>query len=359
MKKLMLAAAALLGLVSLPLAAFAQAEDPAVIEASKSENGVLLYTTGSVASWTPFIEAFNQKYPWIRVEPLSLGGNEIWDRFYAESASGVRTADVISGGSPNKYIEAYHKGALLDYVPVGFDELPKVPDSVPGVTLISSDPQVMIWNKVKLPEELWPKGFTDLAQKVADNPDVFAGKVVTFDPIDSSVGPGMALAMSKVLGDRYWTAMKQLAPALRYESGGSVMLDKVTSGEYLVGIFLTSVLVVPKMTEARAKVVGWSYFDDATPFQVRSISIPEDTPNVHSAKLFTDFMVSLEGQQAYGQGGSTTFRPGVVAGNGVYTYQDAIATIGGEDKAAIYAYDPDFANFEIDFAPKLREALGR
>lgn len=358
MKKLMAAGALALGLIGVPLATLAQ-EDPAVVEASKAESGVLLYTTGSVESWQPFIQAFNAHYPWIKVEPLSLGGNEIWDRFYAESASGAKTADVVSGGSPNKYIEAHNKGVLLDYVPVGFDGLPAVPDSVPGVTLISSDAQVMIWNKLKLPENLWPTGFTDLAQKVADNPDVFAGQIATFDPIDSSVGPGMHMAMAKVLGDKYWTAIEQLAPALRYESGASTMLDKVTSGEYKVAIFLTSTLVVPQMTEARSKIVGWSYFNDATPFQVRSISIAKGTQNVNSAKLFTDFMVSLEGQQAYGKGGPTTFRPGVVAGDGVMTYQDVLAAIGGESKAAIYAYDPAFATFTTDFAPRLAAALGR
>src|SRR5690606_21488146 len=151
------------------------------------ENGILLYTTGNPRSWVPFIEAFNAKYPWIRVEPLELGGNEIWERFYAEDATGVRTADVISGGSPNKFIEAYDRGVLLDYVPQGFEELPPVPESVPGVTLVSADAQVMIYNKLALPEALWPTSFTDLAEKVAENPDVFAGKVVTFDPIDSSV----------------------------------------------------------------------------------------------------------------------------------------------------------------------------
>src|SRR4051812_3028846 len=65
-----------------------------IVEASKSEPSVLVYSIMSAQNWKPVLESFNKKYPWIKVETLDLS-NEIWSRYYSEKAAGARTADLI------------------------------------------------------------------------------------------------------------------------------------------------------------------------------------------------------------------------------------------------------------------------
>ena len=64
------------------------ADYSSVIEASKAENGVLVYSNMGEMNWRPLIEAFNAEYPWIKVQTLDLGSIEVFERYYAETAAG-------------------------------------------------------------------------------------------------------------------------------------------------------------------------------------------------------------------------------------------------------------------------------
>jgi iron(III) transport system substrate-binding protein len=358
MKRIMWALALSTGLAA-TIPAFAES-DSAVVEASRAESGLLIYSTGDARAMETTIAGFNALYPWISVEMLELGGNELWERYRAEAASGVRTADVALGGSPHRFVEAYDRGEVMDYTPVDVDVLPTFPDMVPGVWTVAVDPQVIIFNKALLPEELWPTGFVDLAEKIAANPDVFNGRVAVFDPVASSVGPGYLLGIRSVLGeDAFWTAFEQMAPALRFESGGTAMLEKVTSGEHLVAFLVGRYLSVTRITGAREQIVGWTYHDDGQPLQLRSMAITAQPTSPNSAMLFADFLVSVEGQVAFGGSGSSPVHPDVEDSEGVLTYGTVLEETGGTDNAAYYGYGRDIFEYEATVAPRINELLGR
>lgn len=339
--------------------ALAQSEEELVAGAS-AERGLLLYSTGDARSWEATLAAFGEKYPGINVEILELGGNELWERFRAESATGVRTGDMAVGGSPHRFVEAADRGELMDYKPAGVDELPTFPDAVTGVTVIAVDPQVILFNKAILPENLWPTGIGDLAEKAAANPGVFEGKIATFDPVSSSVGPGYNLAINSVQGDEtYWSNMEKLLPLLRFESGGTSMLEKVTSGEHVAAFFVGRYLSVSRITGPRERIVGWAYHDDGEPLQLRSMAILGNATSPNSAKLLANFLVSAEGQAVYGTSGSSPVHPDVAATDSVLPYSQLLEEIGGTDNAAYYGFSRAIFDYDDTFAPRINEIIGR
>lgn len=59
-----------------------------IVEASRGEDGPLVYSIMSARNWEPVLAEFRRLYPWIRVETLDLGSHEVFERYYAESAGG-------------------------------------------------------------------------------------------------------------------------------------------------------------------------------------------------------------------------------------------------------------------------------
>src|ERR1700676_1955294 len=103
-RKLLTSAAVALWIGAVPGAnALAQAVVPAgypssyseLVDASKKEPPLLVYSIMAPFNWKPVLDGFQKKYPWIKVETLDLAA-QLWDRFYTEKANSARTADMIA-----------------------------------------------------------------------------------------------------------------------------------------------------------------------------------------------------------------------------------------------------------------------
>src|SRR4051812_35892831 len=53
-----------------------------LVEASKKEEGLLIYSVLAQYNWAPVIADFNKLYPWIKVSTLDLQGEEVFQRYY-------------------------------------------------------------------------------------------------------------------------------------------------------------------------------------------------------------------------------------------------------------------------------------
>lgn len=51
-----------------------------MIEASKSERGLLIYSNFPASFWKPLTDAFNNVYPWIKVETGNFYA-ELWEKY--------------------------------------------------------------------------------------------------------------------------------------------------------------------------------------------------------------------------------------------------------------------------------------
>ena len=97
-----------------------------------------------------------------------------------------------------------------------------------------------------------------------------------------------------------------IAPYLRPENSAGPMLQKLTAAEYKVAYFASGVVVFTKMKDAAMqKVMDWRFMEDGQPLWVRPVVIPKDGSSPNSARLMIDFIVSHDGQAAFGRCGLT------------------------------------------------------
>ena len=85
-----------------------------------------------------------------------------------------------------------------------------------------------------------------------------------------------------------------------------------------------------------------TFLDDGTVVLPRGIGIAPKAPHAATAKLFTDFVLSAEGQRAVAEGGLTSYRDDVAAAPGLHTYQEVVDKVGQQNVIQVkYTLVPD------------------
>ena len=263
-----------------------------LIEASREEGPLDIYSIMAEEDWAPVLEAFGEKYPWIEVRTLDLGTTEVFERYYAESATSADTADMIVSIASDGWQRFMDRGEMMTY---DSPEVPNLPDwstawADAGLYLISADPFGIIYNEAALPEGTEPPAsLADIVDMVSADPDFFNGKISTY-AVDAQWG--MFWAIADHLGEDFWDAMDTLSPALRYEASGGAMGEKLASGEYVLS-FYAPLSTIPR---GSGEFVKFSTMSDGQPISDRGIAITDKADSPNAAKLLIDFIVSEEGQ---------------------------------------------------------------
>ena len=164
-------------------------------------------------------------------------------------------------------------------------------------------------NKLLLPENKRPRGLKYLAELARENPRDFE-RYHQLLPVGRYLGPrpvsdlSAEVRRSALAVDGYDCAVS--SPG---NIGWALTLQKLAAGEYKVAYFASGVVVFPKTKDAAMqKVMEWRFMEDAQPLWVRPVVIPKDGSSPNSARLMIDFIVSHDGQAAFGRGGLTPYR---------------------------------------------------
>lgn len=336
------------------------ADYDAIIEGSRNEQGLIVYSNMSDSQWKPLLTAFRTQYPWLTVQTLDVNGSEAMERYLAETSTGSRSADLLMTVAPTSWIDMIERNEIVDYKSPELTAFPDWSVPHPGLYTAALDPLVFLWNKVLLPQELWPTSFEDLVEKVKANPAVFNKKLTSYGAHLTSYGHDAHFFFAKHHGEKVWDWYETVGPATRFERAAGPMVEKVTTGEYVLGYFCGSAAArMAAKDPARAQIVSMSYINDGTPMVFRGLGIPKKSTSVNSAKLLLDFTLSETGQKALSAGSRTPLRPSITAEtvNGGETYSSIVKAIG-EKNAILVSYDPALVNDSKEFVARWREANG-
>uniref|UniRef100_A0A9E8CP73 Extracellular solute-binding protein n=1 Tax=Bosea sp. NBC_00436 TaxID=2969620 RepID=A0A9E8CP73_9HYPH len=317
------------------------ADDPQIVEGSKKEDGLLIYSNLADTNWKPLLETFRQHYPWIKVDTLNMGPDEAFTRYSVESGSGARSADVLAVGSIQGWLAFLEKSKLLAYEPPEVKGLPAWSRVVPNLYAMSADPMLIVYNKLLVPAADQPKSMADIARLAATKPQDYARGFTTYDGLDQ-FGLSIHYSWLKAKGEEGWAELAKFGPLTVMESSGGNMLAKLTSGEVKIGYAVSAITFFPRMGGAQDKLLGWTFPADGTPLVVRGIGIPEKARNVNSAKLFENFVLSEEGQKALGRGGLAPYRPGIGKSDVKFESYDSIVERVGEKNIVLVNYTKEF-----------------
>jgi iron(III) transport system substrate-binding protein len=279
----------------------------------------LIYSNSGKAYIQPALDAFAKAYPSIKLRYTDVEDPVAFAKYRAEQSQGARTADVIIASSPSLWDE--NRNIALSWTPIDASAYPSFLQQFPGVFILSPDPAVSIYSKVKLPANKVPNTFPQLESYVTQYPDLFNKKIVTYTA-ENFFGYSAFWGLVRKHG---WSALNVLGPASKPQADGVVMAQELGTGAANYGFF-ESGLIRGALTPTQKQLIGWLYMRDFTPLIPRGIAVTKGGANPAAAKTFVNWLYSAPGQQVLCAAGFTAFRNGLSCENSLAAVQKAVGT---------------------------------
>jgi iron(III) transport system substrate-binding protein len=303
------------------------AEYNRLVDAAKGEGGTLtIYSNIDEDNWGPVFRDFRKKYPWVtKITNNDLDSEEVFERALSEQGAGASPADVLVSSAAQAWAEynVEGQGRLAPYVSPELGRLPKFATLMPNVYAMSMDPMVIAYNSELVKEVI--TGLGSLATVVVSDRRKFAGKITTRD-VTGAFGFTVSNAFVQA-NPEHWTRLVKVLPLARSESSSGTQTKNLVSGDFLVGFFISAAPSYPVVKESGGKF-QITFLDDGTVVLPRGLGITPQAPHLNTAKLFTDFVLSKEGQRAVAEGGLTSYRADVPRVEGLHTYQEVVEQVG-------------------------------
>jgi iron(III) transport system substrate-binding protein len=256
---------------------------------ANAEGKLTWYTTFSSDDVDPMLKAFNKIYPNIKVDALRLSADQIPPKIITEQKGHQYTADVVSGDSP-QIAQLVQAKALDPYTPPDQTGLPaglSLPTGYEGVVYVNTTP--VAWNPTIVAQKHLPvptgiETFTQPAWKGQFSIDPSA--INWYDSLVKSMGHDKALDLVKRLGDN---------DPVFVESHTEALTD-VQSGEPAGAATIYGYKASDMKADTPKQVDFLNY--SPLPSSLNLTDIVAHAPHPAAARLFDDWLVSKEGQQA-------------------------------------------------------------
>lgn len=270
------------------------------IAAAKKEGKVVIYSVLSTKAAQPLIKDFSALYPDIKVEyDGDKGSTEQYDRFKAELAAGQDSADVMWSSAMDLQMKLVEDGYATSYASPEKSKLPawaSYKNQAYGTTF---EPVVFIYNKQLVTGDEIPQDHASFAKLIATKADKFKGKVTTFDIEKSGVGFMFAAQDTKHIAGMHDLLKAFGAADVRPSGGTGDMLEKVSSGAYLLGY---NIMGAYALVRAKKDLPGLGVVipKDFTLVLSRVQFIGKQAKHPNAAKLWADYVLSKRGQKVIG-----------------------------------------------------------
>lgn len=310
-----------------------------IIEDSKKEGRLIIYSIMDERNWAPVVQAFRERYPWIDVSTFDLDASEVFQRYNDQVDAGTPTADMLVSSDYKSWQEIIRDGAVLTYRSQEDGYLPAWSKASFGVYALSSDPMVIIYNESLVqspPDTMQEVGI--LAQAFQGT---YANNIVTYDASLNATGYAINWFWTKYQGESGWNILNAIgnsSPVLM--TSGGQMVQAVGNGDDRIGYFVSAITVLPRLAEYPN--LRWSYIRDGQPILIRNMAITQQGRHPNSAKLMMDFLLSQEGQLALAQGGLTPYRADISQISSLHL--EKIVQDVGQENIILFSLDPDLLN---------------
>jgi hypothetical protein len=211
------------------------ADYAATVAAAEKEGKVVVYSSTDSTSTKPLLADFQALYPKIKVEYHDMNTTEIYSRFISENAANAGTADVLWSSSMDLQVKLVSDGYALTYVS---PEAGKLPDwalwknEAYGTTF---EPIVFVYNKRLLQADEIPLTHADFTCILGAKAERFRNKVTSYDVEKSGLG-FMLVTQDAMVSAAFWDLAKAMgAVSARYQSSTGTMMERIASGENLLG----------------------------------------------------------------------------------------------------------------------------
>lgn len=255
-----------------------------LIEGAKKEGKVVWYGSLSLEDIKRLADAFEKKYPFIKVDPFRASGEKLANKIFTETRAGRYMYDIVATSAFEVW-PLYKRGLVGKYVS---------PESKPYGAMFK-DPEgswvdlydnyyVIGYNTKQVAKKDAPKSWEDLL-----NPK-WKGKF-SMDTEDYEWYIAMLGSMGEEKGKNY---MKALAKQdIQWRKGHTLIAQQMIAGE-----FPTALIYAHRAEKMRPQgaPIDWEQSLNPVITGMRVVSIGPKPANPNAAKLLFDFVISKEGQ---------------------------------------------------------------
>jgi iron(III) transport system substrate-binding protein len=257
--------------------------DQQLVAAAKKEGAVTWYTTMAPSESRPLAAAFEKKYG-IKVALWRAPGEQMLQRIVTEAQARRFTFDIIESDS-NQTEKLARENLLSEFYSPYLADLPAsaipshrkwIPDRFNYIVTAYNT------NKVKAADI--PKTYEGFADpKWKDRLALEASDFIWMDTMTNVMGKDKGTAFFRKLAD--------LHPDLR--KGHPLLAKLIGAGEVQVG--LTAYLANVESGKSHGEPIDWAPVKPVIAVSF-SIGLASNAPHPHAALLFSDFILSPEGQ---------------------------------------------------------------
>lgn len=275
----------------------AEPDEPAEKAPEDYTGNLVVYSPHDADPLNAGVEMFRQTYPNINVEVIAAGTGELCQRVVAESAN--PQGDVLWGGGADTL--AAYTDYFAPYVCANDDVIDEAYKDANDLWIGESPlPMVFIYNKTLIDEADVPTTWEGLCD------ESLKGKIAYASPAKSGSAYTQLCTMlfSQPTLDEGWALVEKFIANLdgKIQDSSGNCHKLVASGEYVLGVTIEKSAVLYNDNPD----IGYVYPEknSAVP---DGVALIKNCPNEENAKLFIDFVTSLECQTA--QNGDWARRP--------------------------------------------------
>lgn len=261
-----------------------------LVERAKQEHALVWYT--SILPTHRFLaKVFQSRFPFLKMETLSMGGADIAERFCAEKQRGVEFADVLTSG----LVEVYPDLRARSYVAC-LDRLPNWPahpdwakDPHGTYAYFHAMQHCMTYNTDTIAEEEAPISYAELT-----NPK-WKNKVTLVGPDTGAMGVYLARFVSQhpKLGFDWMEKMRANGVHFSYQC--EKVNEAVVSNLRPLALDLNPQAIDAQKAGAHVKYL---LAKDGYPCQFMTVSVNKKAPHPWAARLFANWLLSEEVRMA-------------------------------------------------------------
>ncbi len=296
----------------------ARADDALFSEARRERGTVRWYTALNINGSKPLADAFEKKYPFLKVAINRLSNERIMNRIFSEAKSGAAQFDVTSFAYLPLLAE---KGLLASY------QSPQTKAYLEGFfdpkghwVSMYSNLIVLGYNTRHVSAGAAPRDWPDLL-------DPRWNDKLGMDPAVGIWYGAMLQYMGKEKGDKFFRSLAQ--QKIHWRRGHSLLAQLMTAGEFPLA--LVYAFNISQLQQSGAPV---NWVTSAKPIVATSsgIGISAKTDAPASSQLFVDFALSAEGQKLIMETGRFSARKDLQTIKDLKTYAVPDAVVLNLDK---------------------------
>lgn len=272
----------------IPAVAF-ETEAEKLFEVENGTDTLRIISTVDMELFVPLIDGFQELNPTTSIEYSVAASSELF-----KAIEGGAQFDLAISSAMDLQTKLANDGHAQAYRSDFTQSLPDWAHWSDRLFAFTQEPAVLIISKTRFEGLTLPENHRDLIQLLLENPDIFSGKIGTYDPHKSGLGYLFATQDTR-MSEGFWRLVQVM---------GSLDVDVYCcSGDMITGIEIGELALAYNVLgsyaasriepDSNAKIVQ---LQDYTHVMLRTALIPANAKNSARGGAFIDFLLSETGR---------------------------------------------------------------